>query len=293
MITSNANPKMKEIVQFQKKSRARNEAGVFIAEGIRMVREIPPERLVRLYVTEAFYERHRQELPGGGVSAELVSPQVFSCISDTKNPQGVLAVVRQKETTEERLLGLQASYLPEAAKLSEEKCLSVHSADKSASLQYPIHVLLLDNLQDPGNVGTIFRTAEAAGVTGIFLSRGCADIYNPKTVRSTMGALFRMPFTYVEDMPKTVERLKRQGAHVYAAHLDGERFYDQEDYGGHTAFLIGNEGNGLRPEVAECADSRIRIPMLGQAESLNAAVAASVLMFEVSRQRRRLYSFST
>ena len=149
------------------------------------------------------------------------------------------------------------------------------------------HVLVLDNLQDPGNLGTIFRTAEAAGVTGIILSSDCVDIYNPKVVRSTMGAVLRMPFLYVEDLPGAIGELKKEGILVYAAHLAGERAYDEEDYTTGCAFLIGNEGNGLRDEVAACADRRILIPMCGRAESLNAAVAAAVLMFEAGRQRRK------
>ena len=148
------------------------------------------------------------------------------------------------------------------------------------------HILVLDNLQDPGNLGTIFRTAEAAGVTGIILSRDCVDIYNPKVIRSTMGAVFRVPFLYAEDLQGTIGELKREGIKVYAAHLKGRKAYDQEDYREGCAFLIGNEGNGLRDEIAECADHYVIIPMLGRAESLNAAVAAAVLMFEVSRQRR-------
>lgn len=261
MITSTSNQRMKEIVQLQKKSRARNQAGVFIVEGIRMVREVPAERLVQLYVTEEFYEKHKEELPkkdGRTVRAEFVAPDVFAHISDTKTPQGVLAVVRQSRYSEDIVLEQQRTP----------------------------HILVLDNLQDPGNLGTIFRTAEAAGVTGIIMSRDCVDIYNPKTIRSTMGAIFRMPFLYVDDLRVSIAQMQSKGVHVYAAHLHGEHFYDEEDYCGGTAFLIGNEGNGLRQEVAECADTWIRIPMEGQAESLNAAVAASVLMFEVSRQRR-------
>ena len=123
-------------------------------------------------------------------------------------------------------------------------------------------------------------------MTGILLSRDCVDIYNPKTIRSTMGAVYRMPFLYKDDMMEGIAYLKNKNIRVYAAHLEGKNSYDKEDYCGGTAFLIGNEGNGLRPEVAEKADAWVRIPMEGQAESLNAAVAAAVLMFEVSRQRR-------
>lgn len=268
MITSTSNPRMKEIVQLRKKSRMRTKTGTYLVEGLRMIREIPRERLVQLYVTDEFYKKHREEQI---FTAEkmLVSPEVFAYISDTKTPQGILAVVRQHGFTEKELL---------------ERCRNQNVADGSR----PVHIVVLDNIQDPGNLGTIFRTAEAAGVTGLLLSRDCADIYNPKTIRSTMGAIFRMPFAYVEDLAGAVEKLKEQNIRVYAAHLDGERAYDEEDYCRGTAFLIGNEGNGLRPEVAASADTWIRIPMEGKAESLNASVAASVLMFEVGRQRRKL-----
>lgn len=258
---------MKEIVQLRKKSRMRTKTGTFLVEGLRMIREIPQSRLMQLYVTDEFYKKHREE-PIFAAEKMLVSPEVFACISDTKTPQGILAVVRQSGFTEEELL---------------EKCRNKSAAAKSRAA----HFLVLDTIQDPGNLGTIFRTAEAAGVTGIFLNRDCTDIYNPKTIRSTMGAIFRMPFVYVDDLQGTVKKLKEQNIHVCAAHLNGKLDYDEENYCRGTAFLIGNEGSGLRPEVAACADTWIRIPMEGQAESLNAAVAASILMFEVSRQRRK------
>ena len=142
------------------------------------------------------------------------------------------------------------------------------------------------HVSDPGNLGTIFRTAEAAGATGIVLSKDCVDLYNPKVIRSTMGAIFRIPFIYTDDLKGTIDELKREGITVYAAHLKGENSYDMEDYKTACAFLIGNEGNGLTEETAACADRKILIPMEGGAESLNAAVASAVLMFEAGRQRR-------
>ena len=135
-------------------------------------------------------------------------------------------------------------------------------------------------------MGTIVRTAEGAGVTGVIMSRDCVDIYNPKTIRSTMGSIYRMPFYYAEDILKAICKIKDAGIKVYAAHLDGEKSYDEEDYAFSCAFLIGNEGNGLREETSKMADHYIIIPMSGEVESLNAAIAASVLMFEVKRQRR-------
>ena len=267
IITSTSNPRMKEIIQLRKKSRMRTKTGTFLVEGLRMIREVPKERLVQLYATEEFLKKHRKE-PIPGTEVMLVSPEVFAYISDTKTPQGVLAVVRQSMFTQEEILA---------------KC----SGKSGAGTDRPAHLLVLDNIQDPGNLGTIFRTAEAAGVTGILLSRDCADIYNPKTIRSTMGAIFRMPFVYTDDLTGAVNSLKKHDIRVFAAHLEGERAYDEEDYRQGSAFLIGNEGSGLRPEVAACADVLVRIPMEGMAESLNAAVAAAVLMFEVSRQRKR------
>ena len=147
-------------------------------------------------------------------------------------------------------------------------------------------LLFLENIQDPGNLGTMMRTAEGAGVTGIIMSRETVDIYNPKTIRATMGSLYRMPFVYVEDFCGTVQRAKSQGIRLYAAHLKGKNTYDGEDYRQPTGFLIGNEGNGLTKEAADSATDYIRIPMGGELESLNAAVAVAVLMYEANRQRR-------
>ena len=146
--------------------------------------------------------------------------------------------------------------------------------------------MVLENLQDPGNLGTIVRTGEAAGVTGILMSRETVDIYNPKVIRSTMGSVFRVPFLYADDLFGALRDLQKKGVRFYAAHLEGASVYDEEDYQAPCGFLIGNEGSGLSCEITALADARIRIPMEGEVESLNAAVAASVLLFETARQRR-------
>ncbi|SHJ94593.1 TrmH family RNA methyltransferase [Hespellia stercorisuis] len=258
MITSTGNAKVKELVQLQKKAKNRNKEGVFIVEGGRIFTEIPKELLVQVYVSESFYEKNREMLAQGAYPVEVLSDTVFDYAADTRTPQGILCVVRQLKYCLEDLIAGEAP-----------------------------HILVLDNLQDPGNLGTIIRTAEGAGVTAIIMSRDCVDVYNPKVTRSTMGSLFRVPFVYVEDLPEAVAELKKYNISVFAAHLQGKNAYDEENYSGGSAFLIGNEGNGLSEEVADTADIRVRIPMCGKVESLNAAVAASVLMFEVSRQRRR------
>ena len=248
---------------WQKKRKARDEEGVYIVEGIRMYREAPRAQVREVYVSEQFYSRYGEELglSAWGRQMEILSDHVFSHVSDTKTPQGILAIVKRLNYTMNDLMQVKNQKAP--------------------------HLVVLDNLQDPGNLGTIFRTAEAAGVTGILLSKDCVDVYNPKVIRSTMGAVFRMPFLYVEDLPEKIKELQKKSIKTYAAHLRGENAYDEEDYTTGCAFLIGNEGNGLRDEVADCADCLIRIPMEGEAESLNAAVAAAVLMFEAGRQRRK------
>ena len=263
MITSTGNARVKQLVTWQKKRKARDEEGIYIVEGIRMYREAPRAQVREVYVSEQFYSRSGEELglSAWGRQMEILSDHVFSHVSDTKTPQGILLVMEQRS------------------------CEICEMLDLDAQGRKPL-LMVLDNLQDPGNLGTILRAGEAAGVTGVIMSHDCVDIYNPKVIRSTMGSVYRMPFVYVEHLPETLEVLAEAGIHSYAAHLKGKNSYDQEDYTRGTAFLIGNEGNGLRDEVADVAECYIKIPMCGEVESLNAAVASSVLMFEAARQRR-------
>ena len=257
MITSTANAKVKQLVQLQKKSKSRREQGVFIVEGSRLLEETPHERITEVYLAESYHREHPATM-FPGVSPEILADHVFTHVSDTKKPQGILGVVKMAEHAPETMLSVTHPYL-----------------------------LILDNLQDPGNMGTLFRTAEAAGVTGIIMSRECVDIYNPKVIRATMGSIYRMPFMYTDDLKAIIHQIKDSGIRIYAAHLDGRQIYDQENYQKKTAFMLGNEGNGLRKEIADLADIRIKIPMQGEVESLNAAIAGAVLMFEAARQRRR------
>ena len=261
MITSTSNARVKRLVNLKKKRKSRDEEKVFLVEGIRMFREVPVKQLEEVYVSESFYKKERDTvelvLKGSEVRPEVLSDTVFDYVSDTKTPQGVLCVVRQIE----------------------------YSLEEVTAGECPM-IMVLDHLQDPGNLGTILRTAEGAGVTGILMDQECVDVYNPKTIRSTMGSVYRMPFCYVEDLKEGICCLKKSGIHTYAAHLEGSQNYEKEDYRKPCAFLIGNEGNGLRKEIADLADIYIKIPMKGQVESLNAAIAASVLMFEAARQRR-------
>lgn len=256
MITSSSNPQLKNIVQLNKKAKARREQGLYVVEGYRMYREAPEEQIERIYAASHFLEKHpeiRKEHP----QAEEVDDRVFSSISDTQTPQGILCVMRQHSWNMKKML------------------------EKKNPL-----LMILQDLQDPGNVGTIFRTAEGAGADGIILTKNSVDIYNPKTIRSTMGSIYRVPFFYTDRIEDVLGELMVHDVRTFAAHLNGERDYDREDYRRGTAFFIGNEGNGLTDELANMADRLIKIPMCGQLESLNAAMASGILMYEAARQRR-------
>lgn len=262
MITSASNPKIKQICQWQAKARERRRDGVFVVEGVRMVQEAPLGALREICLTETILEKNKEnaELQDRlrAVPTELVSEDVFRRMSDTQTPQGILAVVRQ------------AHY--ELAELLSAPC--------------PL-LVILEDLQDPGNLGTILRTGEGAGITGVIMSRGTVDIYNPKVIRSTMGSIYRVPFVYADDLTEVLRQLRAAGIRTYAAHLRGTGSYDTFSYREPTAFLIGNEGNGLSRELADAADTYLRIPMEGQVESLNAAVASALLLYEAHRQRNR------
>jgi len=135
-------------------------------------------------------------------------------------------------------------------------------------------------------MGTIFRTAEGAGVDGVLLSKNCVDLYNPKTIRSTMGSIYRVPFLYVESFADLLLEMKEKEIVIYAAHLKGEEDYDSFSFRTGCSFLIGNEGKGLSGSTAAAADFYLKIPMEGEVESLNAAIAAALLSYEVHRQRK-------
>ena len=292
MITSTSNQKVKELIRLKEKSRIREEEKLFLAEGPRMAEEIPMEWIDCLYVSESYEKKCGEQTAAykkAGVRTETLSDEVFARVSDTKTPQGVLAAVHMPEYSFADILGVKkAAAHTHVQRAFMQDPFEGHFAARDGAAgraRLPL-VLVLDNLQDPGNMGTVFRSAEAAGASGILMSKDCVDVYNPKVIRSTMGAIFRLPFYRVEDLRGAVMELKDGGLRVYAAHLEGRRTYDGEDYRRGCAFLIGNEGNGLRQEVAECSDCRIRIPMEGCTESLNAAVAASILLFEAARQRR-------
>lgn len=263
MITSYSNQFVREVIQLNQKAKFRDRQRLFVAEGVKMFSEAPTERIHRVYIAQraeaGLRSIHGDKL--GKLPVEIVADDVFDRMSDTKTPQGILCLVRQFHYEIEEMIAA--------------------SADKERTL-----FIVLEDLQDPGNLGTVFRTGEGAGVDGIIMSSRTVDVYNPKVIRSTMGSVYRVPFLYTDDLCAAIRMLQKHGISTYAAHLNGTKYYDECDYCRSTAFLVGNEGNGLRKETADCANELIRIPMEGCVESLNAAVASSILLYEAYRQRR-------
>ena len=263
MITSVSNEKVKHIAALNKKAALRRDEDVFIAEGIRLFEEIPRDMIKEAYLTKeaagTLKERGHADIDALFESgrAEYVSEDVFAKMSDVVTPQGALAVVKRFHYMKEDLTGGNSKPL----------------------------IMILADVRDPGNLGTVLRTAEAAGVSGVVLAGDCADIYNPKVVRSTMGAIFRLPFTVVGDVREICVFLQERGIKVWAAALDQAQSFAERDYRAGTAFMVGNEGHGLSEEQIKAADGGVFIPMAGKTESLNASVSAALLMYEAARQR--------
>ncbi len=274
-IDSPQNPSLKELVRLRDDGAYRRKRGLLLAEGERLVRELSPESIEGLWVTEGFRERHDGggddgrdgDGRGGGVHGAffgvplsrvtLLSDRAFRHISDTGSPQGVLALARRPHWDREEAFGEEAPLL-----------------------------LLLEDIRDPGNMGTMFRLGEGAGVRGIFGLGHCTDPYSPKALRASMGSALRVPWFPVEDMEGFFRELRGRGIRSYAAGLRASSDYAGKDYRGGTAFLVGNEAGGLSEEALSLSDEGVLIPMEGKVESMNAAMAAGILLFEAARQRR-------
>ncbi len=254
LITGKDNPNLKLIRSLSSKN-GRKKANAFAAEGKRLVEEIiayAAERVKFFAVSEEFEEKNKnfmKMLDETGKSVYTVKEKLFRETCTTEHPQGVLAV------------------------------MSTEGAP-AADMRAARFVLILDGVSEPGNMGTIIRTAEAAGVDAILLCGDCVDVYNPKTVRSTMGSLLRVPL--IIGGQEDLLRLKEQGFHLFAAALDGTEKTIALPAGTKRAVVIGNEAHGISKEVLRLVDTRLRIPMHGKVESLNAAVAAGILMYRFS-----------
>ena len=277
IISSKDNKRIKYIRSLLEKGGIRKKNHSFVVEGIKLVDEaLEYGNVLDIIVSESLYHeivsgdltrngllsdngKHIIKQVKQGTSLTVVSDAVFKSVSKTITPQGILAEV---EMPKHRLL--------------EENFLEI-AYEKTGKIK----LLILEDTADPGNLGTIMRTAEAAGVTGVIMGKGTVDIFNPKVVRSTMGSIFRLPFAYVDDLKAVILGLKRGGISFYATHLKGKESYRDIAYSDKAGILIGNEARGLSDEIANLADTYVIIPMQGKVESLNAAVAAALMMYEV------------
>lgn len=267
MITSNNNVQIKNIIQLQKKSNARKKSKSFVIEGIKMFEEVPKDMRVSTYISQTYYGSNYDEtnhsLKVGSAllednDYEVVADNVFKEISETMTPQGVIGIVKQPYYDFDSII-----------------------------VRDDVRLMFLEDIRDPGNLGTIVRTSEGAGIDGIVLSKESVDMFNPKVIRSTMGAIYRMPFIYEDNFKEALEKkYKSQNIELYAAHLEGARDYAKVSYARKCGLIIGNEANGISDEVTKLANNMIKIPMQGKVESLNAAISAALIMYEVDRQRR-------
>ncbi len=262
-IQSSQNSTIKEIKALHLKKN-RDAEGLYFVEGIRFVNDAidNEQNIIKVIISDKL-----ESLNGGkelinkvqSVCNEcfLVNEKLFKEISDTQTPQGILAVLKKKEINIDTIIEQGNS------------------------------IVVLDSLQDPGNVGTIIRTSDAAGISAVILTKGCVDLFSPKVLRSTMGSVFHMPIFESMKIDGTIELLKKSNYKIIASHLSGKNNYYDEDLTGRIAIIVGNEANGISDETAELSDSLVKIPMPGRAESLNVSIAASIMIYEIVRQKTK------
>lgn len=254
MISGKNNRLVKDIARLVSSARERRERGLFAAEGIRLCRDAVESGAsieYFLYTAEAS-EKYRADFENIISVAEKsyeVSSEVFNKISDTGTPQGFMCIIKTGLNTIMTEIEKGKRYVG------------------------------LENIQDPTNLGTILRTAEALGSSGIILSSGCCDIFSPKVVRGSMGAIFRLPFMLVDDMEVFVSNIERRGICTYASTPHEADNIEDIDFSSGGIMLIGNEGNGLKKETIEACSRRVKIEMKGRAESLNVSAAAAILLY--------------
>ena len=259
-IASRDNRVIKNVCKLMESSKERREQGLFVAEGIRLCEDAANSRaeivltLSTRSAREKYPEQAEKVLAASAKNYDMTE-ELSAKISDTKSPQGIISVCR--------------------------------TLDKNANLVHIIKdslFLVLEDLQDPANMGAVFRSAEAFGMSGVILAGNCCDIYAPKTVRAGMGAVFRLPILRTASGTEAAELLEKSGVRTFAAVVHAEaKPVGECGLGKGCAVFIGNEGNGLKPETVDACGTKVTIPMRGRAESLNAAAAAAVLMWEMIR----------
>ena len=263
MRTSKSLQKKMKLVRVLHDKKTRNKEKKIILEGIRALESAVNSSIDFNFI---LYSKKLVNTPRGakllkkidklGVEHTMISNDNLLQIAQTETSQGVIAIAEQKE------------YVLSQIDLENKFCFLV----------------LLDSVQDPGNVGTIIRTAEAAGANGVILSKGCVDVYNSKTIRSSMGAIFNIPVVKTQNLKDTVDFLKKKGVRIFATDVKAKEQHFNVRYSGKSAILLGNEAQGLKSDIISKADEKIKIPIMGKSESINVATAASVVIYERVRQ---------
>lgn len=260
-ITSKDNEFIKHIKKLKDK-KYRDLNNEYLIEGIKLIQEAIQEntKIKQIVICE---DCENTEIIPKELMYEIakfeciyVTKQIFNTITEVKNPQGIIAIIN-KENTEKEI-------------------------DYNQDI-----IVALDDLQDPGNLGTILRTVDSIGLNQILVSKGTADCFNPKVVRSTMGAIFRVKIIECEYLENTLKEVKKHKFKLMVTSLKAEKTIYATDYK-KKVIIIGNEANGVKKEIQDMADEKVKIPMLGKTESLNASVACGIILYEYVRQKRAL-----
>lgn len=248
IITSKDNEIIKNIKKLKEKKYRLDS---YIVEGIKMVKEAISENQEIALI--AIREDFKIDFDTQNIKTVTISNKIFNDISDVKTPQGILAVIKKNQNNQ--------------IETNQE------------------YILALDSLQDPGNMGTIIRTADSANINQIIINKTTVDPYSPKVIRSTMGAIYRTNIIEVEDLKATLKEMKSKGFQIITTDLKATQSIYDINYNNKTVVVIGNEANGVSQEILQTADKKVIIPMLGKTESLNASIAASIMIYEYVRQK--------
>jgi TrmH family RNA methyltransferase len=287
LISSRSNSLVKSFRQLHT-PKGRREAGLFLLEGTHLLMEAVGTNypLETLCATPQWWERHGElgeQASNLATRVEMVTVEVLQAMATTVQPDGVVAMAPSREELSQQSLSRQLN--PEA--LQSEAFRSSPSPEVSTANFLGIAG---ETLQDPGNVGTMIRTAVATGVQGLWLSRDSVDGENPKVLRASAGQWFRLPMVSTPDLAEVVRSLQAQGIQVVATNPRAELTYWQVDFTSPTLILLGNEGAGLSADLLALADRQVQIPLLGGVESLNVAISSAVMLYEAQRQRQQFSS---
>lgn len=256
MITSDKNEIIKQIMKLKMKKQ-RDKTNLFYIEGERFVDEIPKDYIVENYILSEKFDLNLDDLDKyESTKSIVIADDLFKKISDTKTPQGIMAICKVK------------NYNIDDIKITDKSLF-----------------LMLERINDAGNLGTIIRSAEALGVSAIFMSKGCVDLYNEKTLRSTMGAIFHIPILVNCDFDYIIDFMKKNKVNTICTSLNTNKNIYDVNFKNAVCIIVGNEANGVLDKYIQKSDENVTIPMVGEMESINVATSTSIILYEALRQR--------